>query len=181
MNEKHQTPAETLATEHARTIWWARHLTVHNRDPRLRGKKAPALHCGACQEVYAELDPSNIAHVMGTAAAEHIKTAHPDFWTELIAHANKCLDAARICWDRRLVIRPDLRPTLHENELFKNRTNIHVPCPIDCGVTLHDALTADQIKDWDKLQFSDEAVEHCITRLAEHLMRHRRSQIAQLL
>ncbi len=82
MNEKHQTPAETLATEHARTIWWARHLTVHTRDPRLRGKKAPALHCGACQEVYAELDSANIAHVMGTAAAEHIKTAHPDFWVE---------------------------------------------------------------------------------------------------
>ena len=181
MNEKHLTPAETLATEHARTIWWARHLTVHNRDPRLRGKKAPALHCGACQEVYAELDPSNIAHVMGTAAAEHIKTAHPDFWVELIAHANKCLEAARICWDHRNSIRPDLRPTLHENELFKNRVNIHVPCPIDCGVTLHDALTADQIKDEATLQFSDEAVEHCITRLAEHLMRHRRSQIAQLL
>ena len=118
---------------------------------------------------------------MGTAAAEHIKTAHPDFWTELIAHANKCLEAARICWDRRNIIRPDLRPTLHENELFKNRANIHIHCPVDCGVTLHDALTSDQIKDWDKLQFSDEAVEHCITRLAEHLMRHRRSQIAQLL
>ena len=58
MNEKHQTPAETLATEYARTIWWARHLTVHTRDPRLRGKKAPALHCGACQEVYAELNTS---------------------------------------------------------------------------------------------------------------------------
>lgn len=58
MNEKHQTPAEALATEHARTIWWARHLTVHTRDPRLRGKKAPALHCGACQEVYAELEPA---------------------------------------------------------------------------------------------------------------------------
>lgn len=70
MNEKHLTPAETLATEHARTIWWARHLTVHNRDPRLRGKKAPALHCGACQEVYAELEPGNIAHTMGTAAAK---------------------------------------------------------------------------------------------------------------
>lgn len=146
MNEKHLNPAEALATEHARTIWWARHLTVHNRDPRLRGKKA-----------------------------------HPDFWTELIAHANKCLEAARICWDRRNSIRPDLRPTLHENELFDNRANIHIPCPVDCGVTLHDALTADQVKDWDKLQFSDEAVEHCITRLAEHLMRHRRSQIAQLL
>lgn len=51
MNEKHLNPAEALATEHARTIWWARHLTVHTRDPRLRGKKAPALHCGACQEV----------------------------------------------------------------------------------------------------------------------------------
>ena len=118
---------------------------------------------------------------MGTAAAEHIKTAHPDFWVELIAHANKCLDAARACWGRRNSIRPDLRPTLHENELFKNRTNIHIPCPVDCGVTLHDALTADQIKDWDKLQFSDEAVEHCITRLAERLMRHRRSQVSQLL
>ena len=169
MNEKHQTPAETLATEHARTIWWARHLTVHNRDPRLRGKKAPALHCGACQEVYAELEPGNIARTMGTAAAEHIKTAHPDFWTELVAHANKCLDAARICWDRRNSIRPDLRPTLHENELFDNRANIHIPCPVD------------QIQDEATLQFSDEAVEHCITRLAEHLMRHRRSQIAQLL
>lgn len=42
MNEKHLDPAEALATEHARTIWWARHLTVHNRDPRLRGKKATA-------------------------------------------------------------------------------------------------------------------------------------------
>nr|DAT84153.1 MAG TPA: hypothetical protein [Caudoviricetes sp.] len=185
MNEKHlnpaATPAEALATEHARTIWWARHLTVHTRDPRLCGKKAPALHCGACQEVYAELNPSNIASTMGTAAAEHIKTAHPDFWTELIAHATRCLDAARICWDRRNILRPDLRPTLHENELFKNRTNIHIPCPIDCGVTLQDALTADQIKDEATLQLSDEAVEHCVTRLAEHLMRHRRSQIAQLL
>ena len=118
---------------------------------------------------------------MGTAAAEHVKTAHPDFWVELIAHANKCLDAARICWDRRNIIRPDLRPTLHENERFKNRVNIHIPCPLDCGVTLHDALTADQIKDWDLLQFSDEAVDHCVTRLAEHLMRHRRSQVSQLL
>lgn len=181
MNEKHLTPAETLATEHARTIWWARHLTAHTRDPRLRGKKAPALHCGACQEVYAELEPGNIARTMGTAAAEHIKTAHPDFWIELIAHANKCLDAARICWDRRNSIRPDLRPTLHENELFNNRANIHIPCPLDCGVTLHDALTADQIKDEAMLQFSDEAVEHCITRLAEHLMRHRRSQVSQIL
>lgn len=70
MNEKHLTPAEALATEHARSIWWARHLTVHNRDPRLRGKKAPSLHCGACQEVYAELDPGNIARTMGTAAAK---------------------------------------------------------------------------------------------------------------
>ena len=181
MNEKHLTPAEALATEHARTIWWARHLTVHNRDPRLRGKKAPALLCGACQEVYAELEPGTIAHVMGTAAAEHIKAAHQDFWVELVAHANKCLDAARICWARRNSIRPDLRPTLHENELFDTRANIHNPCPVDCGVTLHDALTADQIKGWDKLQLSAEAVEHCITRLAEHLMRHRRSQIAQLL
>lgn len=182
MNEKHQTPAETLATEHARTIWWARHLTVHNRDPRLRGKKAPALHCGACQEVYAELDRTNIAHTMGTAAAEHIKTAHPDFWAELVAHANKCLEIARIYWcHRRNSVRPDLRPTLHENELFKNRVNIHVPCSVDCGVTLHDALTSDQIKDEATLQFSDEAVDHIITRLAEHLMRHRRSQVSQLL
>lgn len=181
MNEKHLNPAEALATEHARTIWWARHLTVHNRDPRLRGKKAPALHCGACQEVYAELDRANIAHTMGTAAAEHIKTAHPDFWTELIAHANKSLEAARICWDRRNSIRHDLQPALHENELFKNRTNIHIPCPLDCGVTLHDALTTDQIKDEATLQFSDEAVDHIATRLAEHLMRHRRSQVSQLL
>ena len=69
MNEKHLNPAatsaEALATEHARTIGWARHLTVHTRDPRLRGKKAPALHCGACQEVYAELEPGNIASTMG--------------------------------------------------------------------------------------------------------------------
>ena len=180
MNEKHLTHAETLATEHARTIWWARHLTVHNRDPRLRGKKAPALHCGACQEVYAELNPSNTPPPWAVPHPLR-RPPHPDFWAELVAHANKCLEAARICWDRRNIIRPDLRPTLHENELFKARANIHIPCPIDCGVTLHDELTADQIKDWDKLQFSDEAVEHCITRLAEHLMRHRRSQIAQLL
>lgn len=174
MNEKHLTPAEALATEHARTIWWARRLTVP-------GNMTPALQCGACQEVYAELNPSNLASTMGTAAADHIKEAHPDFWTELIAHANKCLETARICWDRRNIIRPDLRPTLHENELFKNHTNIHVPCPIDCGVTLHTALTADQIQDEATLQLSDGAAERCITRLAEHLMRHRRSQIAQLL
>lgn len=43
------------------------------------------------------------------------------------------------------------------------------------------ALTTDQIKDWDKLQVSDEAVDHCVTRLAEHLMHHRRSQVAQLI
>lgn len=115
---------------------------------------------------------------MGTAAAEHIKAAHQDFWVELVAHATRCLEAARICWDRRNSIRPDLRPTLHENERFKNRANIHIPCPLDCGVTLHDALTTDQIKDWYKLQVSDEAVDHCVTRLAEHLMRHRRSQVA---
>lgn len=37
MNEKHLTPAETLATEHARTIWWARHLTLpYPRPPPLR-------------------------------------------------------------------------------------------------------------------------------------------------
>jgi hypothetical protein len=186
MNEKHQTPAETLAkalgVKEQTLADWRNTPTVHNRDPRLRGKKAPALHCGACQEVYAELDRANIAKTMDTAAAEHIKTAHPDFWVELIAHANKCLEIAQIYWyHRRNSIRPDLRPTLHENELFKARANIHVPCPLDCGVTLHDALTSDQIKDWDLLQFSDEAVEHCITRLAEHLMRHRRSQVSQLL
>lgn len=99
MNEKHLTPAEALATEHARTIWWARRLTVP-------GNMTPALQCGACQEVYAELNPSNLASTMGTA---------------------------------------------------------------------------DQIQDEATLQLSDEAAERCITRLAEHLMRHRRSQIAQLL
>lgn len=83
--------------------------------------------------------------------------------------------------ERRTQHAEALTTALHENELFKNRANIHIPCPIDCGVTLHDALTSDQIKDWDKLQVSGEAVEHCITRLAEHLMRHRRSQVSQLL
>lgn len=79
MNEKHLTPAAAPATEHARTIWWARHLTVHTRDPRLRGRKAPALHCGACQEVYAELNPGNIARTMGTAAAKSRSSSnHPE-------------------------------------------------------------------------------------------------------
>lgn len=181
MNEKHLTTAEALATEYAVTTWWARLLTDDNRDPRLRGKKAPALYCGACQEVYAELTPGNISRTMGTAAAEHVKAAHPDFWAVLVAHATKRLEAARICWDRRNRIRPDLQPALEEIELLKNHVLIHIPCPIDCGVTLHDALTSDQITDWDKLQVSDEAVDICVTRLAEHLMRHRRSQVSQLL
>lgn len=43
MNEKHLTPAEALATEYARSIWWARHLTVHNRDPRLRRSQVSQL------------------------------------------------------------------------------------------------------------------------------------------
>ena len=121
---------------------------------------------------------------MLTIPQDHLALWSPEELAEALGVKEQTLADwrnARICWDRRNSLRHDLRPTLHENELFKNRANIHVPCPIDCGVTLHDALTADQIKDEATLQFSDEAVEHCITRLAEHLMRHRRSQVSQLL
>ena len=169
-----KTTAEALATEAASVAHWARGITVHD-------KEEPALQCGVCQEVYAVLTPGNIASTMGTAAAEHIKTAHLDFWAELVAHANKCLDAARICWDRRNSIRPDLRPTLRENELFTHWVNIYIPCPTGCGVELHEALAEDQIKDKDKLQVSDEVADLFITRLAEHLMAHPRRTITDLL
>lgn len=170
-----KTTAEALATEAASVAHWARGITV-------RDKEEPALQCGVCQEVYAELTPGNIASTMGTAAAEHIKTAHLDFWAELVVHATQCLLAARTYWEeRRHTIQPELRPTLRENELFTHWVNIYIPCPSGCGVEMHEALTEDQIKDKDKLQVSNEVADLFITHLAEHLMVHTRRTITDLL
>lgn len=170
--------AYELAAKYAQGIWWARTPVLSYRDPRLnKSQTAPAVWCDICEEVYAEL-PNNMSPYTSAAEAAptHIKDAHPAYWDAFIDQAYLAIRASRIWWADRRKLHDQLRP-----KLFKNRMNLHLPCPTGCGTTLHEHLATDQIKDWDKLQFSDEAVDHIATRLAEHLMRHRRSQVSQLL
>lgn len=175
--------ADELATKYAQCIWWARIPILSRRDPRLKeGKTAPAAWCEVCEEVYAELPNNKSPYISAAEAAPaHIKDAHPAYWDAFIDQAYLAIRAAAIWWARRRNLPASDALQLVENPLDKHWMNIHMPCPIGCGITLHEHFATDQIKDWDKLQFSDEAVDHCVTRLAEHLMRHRRSQIAQLL
>lgn len=175
--------AHKLATKYARGTWWVGSPIINRHDPRLvEGKTAPAAWCGVCQTVFAEFPNSKRPSISaGAAAPAHIKDAHPAIWNVFIDQARIAIRAAAIWWARRRNLPASDALQLVENPLDKHWMNIHMPCPIGCGITLHEHFATDQIKGWDKLQFSDEAVDHCVTRLAEHLMRHRRSQIAQLL
>lgn len=175
--------AYKLATKYAQGIWWARTPIISRRDPRLKtDQAAPAVWCESCETSYAELPNNKSPYISAAEAAPaHIKDAHPAYWDAFIEHADLAIRAARLWWADRRKLHDELRPKLVENPLFKNRMNLHLPCPTGCGTTLHEHLATDQIKDEATLQFSDEAVDHIITRLAEHLMRHRRSQVSQLL
>lgn len=175
--------AYELATKYAQGIWWARTPVLSYRDPRLnKSQTAPAVWCELCEEVYAEL-PNNMSPYISAAEAApaHIKDAHPAYWDAFIDQAYLAIRASRIWWADRRKLHDQLRPKLVENPLFKNRMNLHLPCPTGCGTTLHEHLATDQIKDEAGLTFSQAVTDACILRMAEHLMRHSKNQLRAII
>lgn len=171
-----------LATKYAQGIWWVRTPILSRRDSRLKtDQSAPAVWCESCETSYAELPNNKSPYISAAEAAPaHIKDAHPAYWDAFIEQAGLAIRAARLWWALRWKLHDQLRPKLVESPLFKNRMNIHMPCPIGCGTTLHEHLATDQIKDETTLTFSQDVAEACILRMAEHLMRHSKNQLAAL-
>lgn len=174
--------AHGLATKYAQGIWWARTPILSNRDPRLtEGQTAPAAWCDICEEVYAELPNDKNPYISAAQAAPaHIEDAHTPSWDKLIAQAELAILASSTWWAGRRSLHSELRPKLVENPLFKNRMNLHLPCPTGCGTTLHEHLATDQIKDETELTFAKDVVDACALRMAEHLMRHSKDQLRAL-
>lgn len=174
--------AHDLATKYAQGIWWARTPILSRRDPRLKtDQSAPAVWCESCETSYAELPNNKSPYISAAEAAPaHIKDAHPAYWDAFIEQADLAIRAARLWWARRRNLPTHQRLELVENPLFKHRMNIHMPCPIGCGTTLHEHLATDQIKDETTLTFSQDVVDAYTLRMAEHLMRHSKNQLAAL-
>lgn len=174
--------AYELAAKYAQGIWWARTPVLSYHDPRLnKSQTAPAVWCDICEEVYAEL-PNNMSPYTSAAEAApaHIKDAHPAYWDAFIDQAYLAIRAARLWWARRRTLPASDALQLVENPLDKRWMNIHMPCPIGCGITLHEHFATDQIKDEAGLTFSQDVVDACTIRMAEHLMRHSPNQLAAL-
>lgn len=173
---------DDLATKYAQGIWWARTPILSRRDPRLEeGKVAPAAWCEACEEVYAELPNNKSPYISAAEAAPaHIKDAHPAYWDAFIDHAYLAIRAARLWWARRRNLLTHQCLELVKSRLFKNRMILHLPCPVGCGTTLHENLATDQIKDETTLTFSQDVVDACTLRMAEHFMHHSPNQLAAL-
>lgn len=171
-----------LATKYAQCIWWTRIPILSRRDPRLEeGKTAPAAWCELCEEVYAELPNNKSPYIsVAEAAPAHIKDAHPAYWDAFIDQAYLAIRAARLWWARRRNLPTHQHLELVKSRLFKNRMNLHLPCPTGCGTTLHEHLDTDQIKNEAGLSFSQDVTDACILRMAEHLMRHSKNQLMAL-
>lgn len=174
--------AHKLATKYARGTWWVGLPILSRHDPRLtEGQTAPAAWCGVCQAVFAEFPNSKRPSISaGAAAPAHIKDAHPAIWNVFIEQAHIAIRAAVIWWARRRNLPASDALQLVENPLDKRWMNLHMPCPIGCGITLHEHFATDQIKDEAGLTFSQAVTDACILRMAEHLMRHSQNQLAAL-
>ena len=174
--------AGKLATKHARGTWWVGPPILSRHDPRLNeGQTAPAAWCGVCQTVFAEFPNSKRPSISaGAAAPAHIKDAHPAIWNVFIEQAHIAIRAAVIWWARRRNLPASDALQLVENPLDKRWMNLHMPCPIGCGITLHEHFATDQIKDEACLTFSQAVTDACILRMAEHLMRHSQNQLMAL-
>lgn len=174
--------AHKLATKYARGTWWVGSPILSRHDPRLsEGQTAPAAWCGVCQTVFAEFPNSKRPSISaGAAAPAHIKDAHPEIWNVFIDQAHLAIRAAVIWWARRRNLPASDALQLVENPLDKHWMNIHMPCPIGCGITLHEHFATDQIKDEAGLTFSQAVTDACILRMAEHLMRHSPNQLMAL-
>ena len=175
--------AHELATKYAQGIWWARTPILSRRDPRLKtDQAAPAAWCESCETSYAELPNNKSPYISAAEAAPtHIKDAHPAYWDAFIDQAYLAIRASRIWWADRRKLHDQLHPKLVENPLFKHRMNLHLPCPTGCGITLHEHFATDQIKDEAGLTFSQDVVDACILRMAEHLMRHSKNQLRAII
>lgn len=173
---------DDLATKYAQGIWWARTPILSRRDPRLKTHQtAPAAWCEACETVYAELPNNKSPYISAAEAAPaHIKDAHPAYWDAFIDQAYLAIRAARLWWAHRRNLPTHQCLELVKSRLFKNRMILHLPCPVGCGTTLHENLATDQIKDEAGLIFSQDVVDTCNLRMAEHLMRHSKNQLAAL-
>ena len=146
-----------------------------------KGKTAPAAWCGVCQTVFAEFPDSKRPSISaGAAAPAHIKDAHPVIWNVFIEQAHIAIRAAVIWWARRRTLPASDALQLVENPLDKRWMNLHMPCPIGCGITLHEHFATDQIKNEAGLTFSQAVTDACILRMAEHLMRHSQNQLMAL-
>lgn len=174
--------AHKLATTYARGTWWVGPPILSRHDPRLEeGNSAPAAWCGVCQTVFAEFPNSKRPSISaGAAAPAHIKDAHPAIWNVFIEQAHIAIRAAVIWWARRRNLPTHQCLELVENPLDKHWMNIHMPCPIGCGITLHEHFATDQIKDEAGLTFSQDVTDACILRMAEHLMRHSSDKLRAL-
>ena len=174
--------ADKLATKYARGTWWVGAPILSRHDPRLtEGQTAPAAWCGVCQAVFAEFPNSKRPSISaGAAAPAHIKDAHPAIWNVFIEQAHIAIRAAVIWWTRRRNLPASDALQLVENPLDKRWMNLHMPCPIGCGITLHEHFATDQIKDEAGLTFSQAVTDACILRMAEHLMRHSQNQLMAL-
>lgn len=174
--------AHKLATKHTRGTWWVGPPILSRHDPRLEeGKNAPAAWCGVCQTVFAEFPNSKRPSISaGAAAPAHIKDAHPEIWNVFIEQAHLAIRAANLWWARRRTLPASDALQLVENPLDKRWMNLHMPCPIGCDITLHEHFATDQIKDEAALTFSQDVVDACILRMAEHLMRHSQNQLMAL-
>lgn len=174
--------AHKLATKYAQGTWWVGPPILSRHDPRLEeGKTAPAAWCEVCEEVYAKLPNNKSPYISAAKAAPaHIKDAHPAYWDAFIDQAYLAILAARRWWARRQTLPETTALQLVENPLFKHRMNLHMPCPIGCGTTLHEYLATDQIKDEAGLTFSQDVTDAYILRMAGHLMRHSKNQLMAL-
>ena len=88
--------------------------------------------------------------------------------------------AQGIWWARRRNLPTHQRFELVKSRLSKHRMILHLNCPIGCGTTLHEHLATDQVKDENTLIFSQDVVDACTLRMAEHLMRHSQNQLMAL-
>lgn len=174
--------AHELATKYAQGIWWVRMPIISRHDSRLKTRQTtPAAWCEICETAYAKLPANKSPYISAAEAAPaHIKDAHPAAWDKLTEQAKLAIQTANLWWARRRTLPTHKRLELVENPLFKHRMNIHMPCPTGCGITLHEHFATDQIKDEAGLTFSQDVVDACILRMAEHLIRHSPNQLAAL-
>lgn len=175
--------AYELATKYAQGIWWVRMPIISRHDSRLKTHQTtPAAWCEICETAYAKLPANKSPYISAAEAAPaHIKDAHPAAWDKLTEQASLAIQTASLWWARRRTLPTHKRLELVENPLFKHRMNIHMPCPTGCGVTLHEHFATDQIKDEAGLTFSQAVTDACILRMAEHLMRHSKDKLSNLL